>query len=522
MAVTGQGSGARATAQRTDLWAIAISLVAAATAMWATRRSPALSPDSITYLSTAVHLRGGDGIVDFSGDPMAVFGPLYPLLLAPGGDALWWARLVNAIALAGLAWAMYALLRRRVEPPLAVIAAALLVFSSLLVRITASVWTETPYMTIAVATLVLATRSRPSVRWAALVGVAAGAGFLVRYAGVGLVATAVVAVVLSSMPIVQQGKRGEVLIRAGACAGAAIGTAGTWVARNLIVTGEPLGPRFEGGTGESFTELLQLALAAIGRGVVGDSRADSSARTWGAVVVAAILAFLVVAIVRLAIREPHDRWRSSLITDVTVGLFGVVSVFLPILTRSISANDIEHRVMAPVLIAAVYVAVVSVSYIPANPALFTLAGVAVVLWVGTGLNAAQDFPDRAEASIINRNEASAAALHDAVDALREEAVVLTNSPQRVWWHNDRDPVSFAFTRPRPGNSHYPLDADHTLAAACTGEAVLVWFSELLNAGEGPEERRPDLLEVVRLERVATVEGGWIDRVVPIDPATCPP
>jgi hypothetical protein len=319
----------------------------------------------------------------------------------------------------------------------------------------------------------------------------------------------VIGVLLSSMPLVQHNGWRAVLMRVAACAGAATATAGTWVVRNLIVTGEPLGPRFEGGTGESFTELLQLALAAIGRGVVGDSRTDASARTWGAVVVAAILIFLIVAIVRLAIREPHDRWRSSLITDVTVGLFGAISVFLPMLTRAISANDIEQRVMAPVLIAAVYVAVVGISYVPANPAAFTLGGVAAVLWVGTGLNAAQDFPDRAEASIVSRDEASAAALHDEVDALPGSAVILTNSPQRVWWHNGRDPVSFAFTRPRPGNSHYPLDAEHTIAAACTGDAVLVWFSELLNAGDGPEERRPDLLEVVRLTPEVEVDGGSI-------------
>jgi hypothetical protein len=230
---------------------------------------------------------------------------------------------------------------------------------------------------------------------------------------------------------------------------------------------------------------------------------------------------LIVAVVRLAIRDRHDRWRSSLITDVTVGLFGVASVFLPMLTRAISANDIEQRVMAPVMIAAVYVVIVTVSYIPANPAVLTLGGVAAVLWVGTGLNAAQEFPERAEASIVNRNEASAAALHDAVDGLPADAVILTNSPQRVWWHNHRDPVSFAFTRPRPGNSHYPLDAEHTLAAACTGDAVLVWFAELVNAGDGPEERRPDLLELVRLTLDTPVEGGAIYSITPVDPAACP-
>jgi 4-amino-4-deoxy-L-arabinose transferase-like glycosyltransferase len=503
-------------AQRHGYIVAGIAVAVALAVLWATRVDPVLSPDSITYLSTAANLRAGRGFVDFTGEAMAVFPPLYVLLLAPGGRSLLWARLVGAAALAGCAVGMWALLRHRVDPVLALVAAGVFAFSTVLVRIAGTVWSEVPYIAIALAALVVATRPRPSDRWAALAGALAGLGFLMRYAAVGLVFTVVVAVALSSAAL------GASLAarRVAVAGGVAALVVAPWIVRNLVVVGEPLGPRFEGGAGEAITVSIERALAAIGQSIIGDSRPDGTARAWGLAVALSIVVFAVVAVVRLAVRPAEERWRRSLVTDVAVGVFGLTSMALPVITRSISANDIEIRVMSPVFVATVYVVFVAVSYVPSNPASATLGVVVVLIWVGATWAAMMDFPDRARLSIIDRDEFSAA-MHDEIDALPDDALILSNSPQRVWWHNDRQPVSFAFTRPRPGNSHYPLDADQVLAAACTGEARLAWFPGLLNAGEGPEERRPDLLEVVRLEPVVTVEGGVVYAVSPIDPAACP-
>ena len=53
-------------------------VLAAALVLIATRADPLLSPDSITYLSVADHVRSGHGLTDFTGKPLAVFGPVYP------------------------------------------------------------------------------------------------------------------------------------------------------------------------------------------------------------------------------------------------------------------------------------------------------------------------------------------------------------------------------------------------------------------------------------------------------------
>jgi 4-amino-4-deoxy-L-arabinose transferase-like glycosyltransferase len=511
----GQTRGVKA--HRIELAALAVAVTAGLVVLWATRYDPALSPDSISYLSTATHLRSGEWFTDFTGEPMAVFGPLFAVLLAPGGRSLLWARLIESIALAGSALGMFALLRHRVAPHLAVVGAAMFVFSALLIRVAGTVWSEVPYLAIALAALVVSTRPRPSDRWAALAGALAGLGFLTRYAGVGLIATVVAAVALSSAAL---GWR-HMLRRVAVCTSVAVGVGAVWVVRNLVVVGQPLGPRFEGGAGEPLSTTFDLAFAAIGRSIVGDGAADTTARRWGVVVVAGLVAFIVVAVVRLAVRAPHERWRRSLVSDLTVGVFGLTSVLLPVWSRTFSANDIESRVMSPVFVTTVYVVMVVVALVPANPATATLGAVAALVWVGVGWAAAVDLPDRTASSIASRDEVSPA-LHDAVDELGADAVLLSNSPQRFWWHTDRDPVQLAFTQPRAGNSHYPLDAEATLRAACTGRAALAWFTTLRNAGEGPGERRPDLLEVVDLTLEREVDGGAIYSVTPIDRAACPP
>ena len=111
-------------------------------------------------------------------------------------------------------------------------------------------------------------------------------------------------------------------------------------------------------------------------------------------------------------------------------------------------------------------------------------------------------------------------MYDAIDALPADARILTNNPQRVWWFTDRVPTQMGFTRPRPGNSHYPLDAADTLKEACTGHVYLAWFNGLSNSGIGPKERRPDLAALVDLELQTSVPGGQLYLLAPVDPSTC--
>ena len=78
----------------------ALAVIGFALAIVATRHGPRLSPDSITYLSVADHLRHGRGLTDFTGEPFTVFPPVYPVVLSVFGSSLTWARLVNTVSFA--------------------------------------------------------------------------------------------------------------------------------------------------------------------------------------------------------------------------------------------------------------------------------------------------------------------------------------------------------------------------------------------------------------------------------------
>ena len=59
-----------------------------------------LSPDSASYIAAARSLLAGRGYLDYNGDPMVLFPPLYPTLIALGSliwpDPIFVARYVNA------------------------------------------------------------------------------------------------------------------------------------------------------------------------------------------------------------------------------------------------------------------------------------------------------------------------------------------------------------------------------------------------------------------------------------------
>ena len=178
--------------------AIAASVACGLLVVVATRRAPHLSPDSMTYLSAAAHLRSGLALSDFTGEPLTVFPPLYPLMLAPGGTSLLWVRIVGALSVAAATLLMSVALRRRVRPLAAVAGAVAFGASQGLVRVASAAWSEAPYAAISLGMIVVLGTTRMTPRVAALGGMIAGLGFLTRYAGIGLAATGLAMVVVGA------------------------------------------------------------------------------------------------------------------------------------------------------------------------------------------------------------------------------------------------------------------------------------------------------------------------------------
>jgi|GEM_PF-4771852 len=485
---------------------LAAPVLAAALVFIATRHDPLLSPDSITYLSAADHVRSGHGLTDFTGKSLAVFGPIFPLLLAPGGRSLLWATVVGSVSVAAGSALMVVLLQRRVRPLAALVGALALGASEGLVRIASVVWSEAPYAAIALAMLVVLSRWPITTRTATMGGLLAGIGFLTRYAGVGLMATGAVMVAASTW---RAADRVALTKRLGAFAAGALGVSAVWVIRNLIESGQALGPRFEGGAAEPLSRTIRLALIGTGQIVAGDS--------WSEVAKERIGTAIVIALVLLAALALQNRANPTL--DLGVAAFAVTSFVVPIIARRVTANDIDFRVMSPMLIPLIYFVTVVFDRLCTRRTT-AIVGVALLgWWMYQGVAFAARFPDLAPGSAGYKPQ-FAPRLYDVIDGLPADARILTNNPQRVWWFTNREPTLMGFTQPRPGNSHYPLDAEHTVLEACSGHAYLAWFDSLQNAGATPAQRRPDLAALVDLQLETSVPGGELYRLVPVDAGAC--
>ncbi len=500
----------------------AVAILGAVVVLLATRRDPMMSPDSVTYLATAQHIRHLHGIEDLTGLPLTVFPPVFPLLLTPGGAALGWARVVLAASLGVAAWCLVAVVRRRAGLAAGLVAGVALALSPGLIRVSATVWSEAPYVAISAATLAVLCRTPLNRWWAAAGGLLAALGFLTRYAGAGLVAAAAVVVLAATA-----GRPHPWRVRSWFAGGVAAPIA-LWVLRNVVLTGQPLGPRFEGGSTNSLGDLADLVARALGE-LLGGRRATLDQRRQ--------IGWLVVILIGLAgaatLVAVARRWRRTTralpltgIADLGMAAYAAGCVVLPVVARMATSNDIEFRVMSPTVLPLVYGAVVALRRGTARwagaagPLAFAVAaGLLGAAWVRAGVAEVDRFPATLGASLDNRAQFSEA-LYDAVAALPADAVVMTNNPHRVWWFDRREPTYFGFTRPRPGNSVYPRSLADTVALACRPEAYLAWFVRPGDPPSDPRTTRPDLAAVVHLDPVLEVPNGLLLRMS-ADPARCP-
>ncbi len=104
---------------RFPVWPIAAGTAALAVVMWG--REIGIGTDAVHYLATARHLYEGAGWLDYNGAPLAVWPPLYPLLVAAGMwiglDLLTAAKVVNLMAYAAAAFWAWKIIERTVPSP---------------------------------------------------------------------------------------------------------------------------------------------------------------------------------------------------------------------------------------------------------------------------------------------------------------------------------------------------------------------------------------------------------------------
>ncbi len=156
------------------------------------RYGPALFPDSLEYLSAAQNFADGKGLINVKGDQMAMWPPLYPLLLAAAGgaagiDLLDVAGPLNAVLFGLTVFAAGRHLQRRLESRFAPAwACAVLALSLPLTEEAAWVESEPLFMALAALALIQADKFLSEGRTRSLVGAAAYGALAcqARYIGV--------------------------------------------------------------------------------------------------------------------------------------------------------------------------------------------------------------------------------------------------------------------------------------------------------------------------------------------------
>ena len=215
-----------------------------------------VTPDSVTYISTARNLLTGNGFINWDGSSYTIFPPLFPLLLALTGifgpDPADTAGYVNAF-LCGLAiflssrW-LWQHLRARPAPTsrtlqtyLLLWAAVVLILSPPLLRVASFAWSEPLFILLTISALFtfntfLDTGKRASLVLAAIF---TSLACLTRYVGITIPATLLLLLLLRKGDTPSK-KATDTVIYA-LIAGTPLSI---WLLRNFLVSGTWTGPRY--------------------------------------------------------------------------------------------------------------------------------------------------------------------------------------------------------------------------------------------------------------------------------------
>jgi hypothetical protein len=221
-------------------------LLAVVSVLLATMHGVGISPDSVAYVGVARNLLAGHGLSLPFGPtldaPLTHFPPLYSLLLAMIGtleiEVVEGARWLQALLAGYLVWIAGRLLHRYSGDQLglyvAIVGATLLAFSPTLLGIAVMAWTETLFLALSLSAIFLLARFLEGWQWPTLLGAAllVGATLLTRYAGLALVATGAVALLLfAARPLWQRIFASSIFVLVG------LSPLVVWLLRNMMLTG---------------------------------------------------------------------------------------------------------------------------------------------------------------------------------------------------------------------------------------------------------------------------------------------
>lgn len=307
-----------------------------------------LSSDSVSYISSAQNISDGYGYVNHVGKPITVFPPLFSAVLAVIGQGQLQldivARYLNAI-LFGLLVGLSAnwMLTKTNSPALSLIGTAAVIFSRPLVEVSVYAWSEPLFIILALMAMLQMAQFSTTENYQpiALAGVFTALACLTRYAGVSLIITGALLLVLER----RKSSLSRWIKRLFVFSTIAIVPLCLWLVRNYLISGGLTGDR--SASNRSLTTNIGLTVDIITNWAL-PSRIPITLR-------AAIVGFLLIALISTIIFA-HRRNIVQIDSRLYKQLLPIL-LFIPLysafLITSVSITNlspIDNRYLAPIYV----------------------------------------------------------------------------------------------------------------------------------------------------------------------------
>jgi len=497
----------------------------------ATAKGPGLSPDSVAYLSTGINLAGSHGLLMLDDGPLTVFAPGLPMIAALGDligvGAVTTLRILSIASFGAIVALGGEVLRRTVRTrEIALGSTALLALSPALLGISQMAWSEPPFVALTLVFLlrlssVWERRSLTRADTAILAG-SCWVAFLLRYAGMALIAMAGITLLIVLRPL---GRRALGQVAAFGALSATVPVA--WMLRNLATDHTILGPRRP--SPDSLADVAHGTAATVGGWILPVSGVVSARLAALGVAGTLVVTVGVAATMRAGTtHDTHGTRAGSRPAVLCCALFVVVySSYLMASTLTTAISLPNSRYLSPVYVPLVALAAVAAETIVERLVRPRRSTVLVVLAlgafvVGQGFTTVRDARDSAARGI---GLGSTAAIDSAVAAVAgqlvertDDAMVYSNDPSALWAATRMQPIRFA---PRDrGVRDLPVTGElegfvHEVGCH-PGTTLLVVFL----VGDDRVTSLSEIQKVADVERVGVAADGAVFRVTVPPSADC--
>jgi 4-amino-4-deoxy-L-arabinose transferase-like glycosyltransferase len=448
----------------------------AALAVWAmTSHGPGLSPDSIDYIAAAESLRHDYVLRSAAGDPLTLFPPGLPMLLAAlgllGMSAETAFRFINALSVAVIV-AVTALIASRAlqSRAIALLATAVVCMGPVLYDVATMAWSDPLFMALTLSFIaVLQTVGSRGTAWrrAAVAGAIVGIAFSIRYAGLALIPTGVISICLLAW---RRGSwRGSVRPSAAFLTAACVIPV-LVILRNLRTDGTVFGERVKS---------IDSPRDAV-HNVVGTLKTWVDIMTPGSfrLAVALLLVLLALGAVVTAFEfRRRDRQQQAV---VVVVLFTAVFLTYMIISQVQTALDpLNTRLLSPIYVPLVIIFAAVADVLMRRTAQYRavsiIAGATGVLLIASLSTTAADklATARKEGVGVNQPHWRASALRPALQQ-SSTMPIYSNNVVVTWVLVQRTPIRIAPRRAHYRSPELTHDLERLKSDAREG-AVLLWF-----------------------------------------------